>query len=100
MAGIDSKHMDSPDEVRTPDKTRVEVVHVGGTEVGRFTFQPGWKWSECISGAMHIEHDDGTKVDIKPGSAYLIAPGHDGWVVGNEPAVGIEFRSAATYAKG
>ena len=118
MAGIDTKHMDSPDEVRTPDKTRVEVVHVGGTEVGRFTFQPGWKWSECIkpvaktdscqaehlgylvSGAMHIEHDDGKKVDIKPGSAYLIAPGHDGWVVGNEPAVGIEFRSAATYAKG
>ena len=48
MAGVESKSMDAPDEVRTPDKTRVDVVTVGGSEVGRLTFQPGWRWSECI----------------------------------------------------
>jgi hypothetical protein len=110
--------MDSPDETRRPEKTVVDVVHVGGNEVGRFTFQPGWRWSECIkpvvntescqaehlgyavSGRLHIVHDDGTEVDIAPGEAYIIAPGHDAWVVGQEPFVGVEFKSAAEYAKG
>ena len=48
MAGVETKSLDAPDEVRTPDKTRVDVVTVGASEVGRFTFQPGWCWSECI----------------------------------------------------
>ena len=48
MAGVESKSLDSPEEVRTPEKTNVDVVTVGGTEVGRFTFEPGWRWSECI----------------------------------------------------
>jgi quercetin dioxygenase-like cupin family protein len=117
MAGVESKSMDAPDEVRTPDKTNVEIVTVGGTEVGRFTFQPGWRWSECIkpvvgtdscqadhlgyavAGRMHVEHEDGTTVEIGPGDAYTIAPGHDAWVLGDEPFVGVEFKSAATFAK-
>jgi mannose-6-phosphate isomerase-like protein (cupin superfamily) len=117
MAGIESKSMETPDEKRTPDKTTIEVVHVGGGEVGRFTFQPGWKWSECIkpvvktdrcrnehlgyaiSGRMHLVHDDGSEADIGPGDAYVIAPGHDAWILGDEPFVGVEFRSADTYAK-
>jgi hypothetical protein len=117
MAGVENKSMDSPDEVRTPQKTNVEVVSVGGTEVGRFTFEPGWRWSECIkpvvgtdscqmehlgyalSGRIHIEHEDGTTSDIGAGDAYLIRPGHDAWVVGDEPFVGVEFKSAGEYAK-
>jgi hypothetical protein len=117
MAGIESKSLDAPDEVRTPEKTKIDVVRVGGGEVGRFTFQPGWKWSECIkpvvgtdscqaehlgyavSGRLHTTHEDGTAVDIGPGDAYHIAPGHDAWVVGDEPFVGVEFKSAAEYAK-
>jgi mannose-6-phosphate isomerase-like protein (cupin superfamily) len=117
MAVIESKNMNTPDETRTPDKTKIEVVNVGGSEVGRFTFQPGWKWSECIkpvvktescqaehfgyveAGRIHIVHTDGAEVDLGRGDAYLIAPGHDAWVLGNEPFVAIEFRSAATYAK-
>ena len=117
MAGVESKSMDAPDEVRAPDKTNVEIVTVGGTEVGRFTFQPGWRWSECIkpvvgtdscqadhlgyavAGRMHVEHEDGTTVEIGPGDAYTIAPGHDAWVLGDEPFVGVEFKSAATFAK-
>lgn len=118
MAGVESKSFDAPDETRTPEKTTVDVVRVGGNEVGRFTFQPGWRWSECIkpvvgtdscqaehwgyavSGRMHIEHEDGTSLELGPGDAYLIAPGHQAWVVGDEPFVGVEFKSAGEYAKG
>ena len=118
MAGVESKNMDTPDEVRSPEKTRVDVVTVGNSEVGRLTLQPGWRWSECIkpvvgtdscqaehlgysiSGRMHVEHEDGTTVEIGPGEAYVIAPGHDAWVLGDEEFVGVEFKSAATYAKG
>ena len=118
MAGIDSKNFDEPDETRTPDKTRVDVVRLGDTEVARFTFQPGWRWSECIkpvvgtescqtdhvgyvaSGRLSVEHQDGTQVTLSPGEAYRIAPGHDAWVEGDEEFVGFEFKGAATYAKG
>lgn len=120
MASITGKSFDSPDETRKPDKTEVAVVDVGGNKVARMTMQPGWKWSDCIkpvagtdtcqthhlgvvvSGALHVVHDDGSEADIGAGSAYEIAPGHDAWVVGDEPWVVYEFdTSAATnYAKG
>jgi hypothetical protein len=117
MAAVESRSMDAPEEVRTPEKTEVNIVNVGGTEVGRFTFEPGWKWSECIkpvvgtgscqlehlgysvSGRIHIAHEDGTETDIGPGEAYFIAPGHDAWVTSDEPFVGVEFKSAGAYAK-
>ncbi len=117
MAGIEHRDFSTPDEVRSPDKTKVELVNVGDGQIGRFTFQPGWKWSECVkpvvgthlcdvehigymvSGQLTVTHDDGTKADIGPGEVYRIAPGHDAWVVGNEPAVGVEFQSASIYAK-
>lgn len=114
MAGIESKNFDTPDESRTPDKTRVDV---GDGEVGRFAFQPGWRWSECIkpvagtdtcqadhvgyvaTGRLTVEHQDGTQVTLSPGDVYSIKPGHDAWVEGDEQFVGFEFKSAATYAK-
>ena len=117
MAGIEVKNLGTPDEVRTPAKTKIDVVHVGTTEVGRFTFEPGWKWSECIkpvvktdscqaehlgiviSGRLRVVHNDGTQADVAAGDAYFIAPGHDAWVLGDETFEGIEFKSAATYAK-
>ena len=113
MAGLMGKSFDAADEVRTPDKTKMEVVDLGGVKAARLTVQPGWKWSECIkpvvggdscqvhhigvivSGTMHIRHDDGTEVDATPGTAYVIEPGHDAWVVGDEPAVAYEFDSSA-----
>ena len=118
MPGVETRDFASPDEVRSPEKTTIDVVNVGSTEVGRLTFEPGWRWSECIkpvvgtescqaehlgyavSGRIHITHEDGTETDIGAGEAYLIMPGHDAWVVGDEPFVGVEFKSAATYAKG
>jgi hypothetical protein len=119
MAGLSAKSFETPDEVRSPDKTTVEVVDLAGVKAARLRLEPGWKWSECIkpvvatdscqahhvgvliSGAMHVRHDDGTEADIAPGMAYVIEPGHDAWVVGNEPALGFEFDSstAQTFAK-
>ena len=116
---IFSNAFDEPDERRTPDKTNVDVVKLPGASVARITFQPGWRWSECIrpvvggdscqvrhigtllSGEMEIVHNDGSKVHLTPGIAYIVEPGHDAWVVGDEPAVGLEFESQAaeTYAK-
>jgi hypothetical protein len=117
MTNIEGKNLSTPDETRTPDKSVIEVVHVTGAEIGRFTFQPGWRWSECIkpvvgtdscqaehlgyvvSGSLGVTHTDGSKADLGPGDGYHISPGHDAWVIGDEPFVGIEFKSAATYAK-
>jgi mannose-6-phosphate isomerase-like protein (cupin superfamily) len=119
MAGITSKSFDKPDERRSPDKTQVEVVDLGSVKVGRMTLQPGWRWSECIkpvagtdscqarhvgvvhSGRLNVLHDDGTEVELGPGDAYVIEPGHDAWVVGDEGFVGFEFesRSAEEYAR-
>jgi hypothetical protein len=120
MAGIETKSFDSPDETRTPDKTKVEVVKLGGTSAGRATFQPGWKWSECIKpvvgtdscqarhvgavigGRLHVVHEDGTEGEVGPGDAYVIEPGHDAWVVGDEPFSAFEFeaKTVSEYAKG
>ena len=120
MAGVQQLDFDSPDETRTPDKTRVDVVRVGDTAVARIAFEPGWKWSECVkpvagtdscqvrhvgvvqSGRMAIKHEDGTEVEIGPGEAYVIEPGHDAWLVGDERFVGFEFeqRAAEEYARG
>ncbi len=118
MGATAAKSFDAADEVRTPDKTTVEIVRLPGATVGRFTFQPGWKWSECVapkagtdscqanhigavvSGRLHVVHEDGSTIDVGPGDAYVIAPGHDAWVVGDETFVGYEFESAETYAAG
>jgi hypothetical protein len=86
MAGVEALNFDSPDETRTPEKTRVDVVRTGGATAARLSLQPGWKWSECVkpvagtdscqvhhigfiqSGAMHVVHEDGTEVDLRPGT--------------------------------
>ena len=117
MAGIENRDFSAPDEVRSPDKTIVELVNIAGGTVGRYTFQPGWRWSDCIkpvvhtdtcevehigyclSGAIHVTHDDGTERDVVAGEVYRILPGHDAWVVGDEPMVSVEFQGAANYAK-
>ena len=119
MAGVEKRDFDAPDESRTPDKTRVDVVRLGGTTVARFTMEPGWRWSECVkpvagtdrcqhrhvgvvqSGRMRVTHDDGTVLDLAPGDPYVIEPGHDAEILGNERFVGFEFeeRSAEAFAR-
>jgi hypothetical protein len=119
MAGVEKRDFDSPDESRTPDKTKVDVVHLGGHAVARFAMEPGWTWSACVkpvagtdscqhlhlgvvqSGRLRVTHDDGTVLELGPGDAYVIEPGHDAEVVGADPFVGYEFqeRSAEEYAR-
>jgi hypothetical protein len=119
MAGVKKLDFDSPDETRTPEKTRVAVVRAGSTTVGRLACEPGWRWSECIkpivgtascqvrhvgiveSGVMHVAHDDGTELDLRAGEAYVIEAGHDAWVVGDQRFVAFEFesRAAEEYAR-
>ncbi len=114
---LEVKSHGSPDEVRSPDKTRVEVVRLEGFTIGRFNFEPGWRWSECVkpvvktdscqvshvgyavSGRLTVRMKDGTQKTIVAGESYTIPPGHDAWVEGNERFVGIEVMSAEQYAK-
>jgi hypothetical protein len=117
MPGLEHRDFSSPEETRSPDKTIVELVNLAGGQIGRYTFQPGWRWSECIkpvagtdscqvehigfcvSGTLHVKHDDGSEGDIAPGEVYRVAPGHDAWNSGEEPAVFVEFQGAAHYAE-
>lgn len=120
MGGLSKKSFESPDEIRTPEKTEIRVVDLGGVKAAHVVFEPGWRWSDCIKpvvqtescqvhhegtlvqGRMHVVHDDGSEMDIGAGDAYVINPGHDAWVVGDEPAVGFEFDSSAAtvFARG
>lgn len=117
MTTLEFNDFSSPDEVRRPEHTTVEVVKIGGGEIGRYTFQPGWRWAEhikpvvgtescqtehvgyVVSGTLHVESDDGTSGEVTTGAVYRIAPGHDAWVVSKEPVVVVEFQGAASYAK-
>jgi hypothetical protein len=118
MAGVEARDFSSPDDIRRPEKTLIELVNVAGGQIGRYTFQPGWRWSEhikpvaktdscqvehigyVVSGSLRVKHDDGGEQDIGAGMVYRIAPGHDGWNAGSVPAVVVEFQGAANYAKG
>jgi hypothetical protein len=119
MAGVEKGDFDSPDESRTPDKTRIDVVRLSSTTAARFTMEPGWRWSECVkpvagtdscqhrhvgvvqAGRMRVTHDDGTVLELEPGDAYVIEPGHDAEILGDERFVGFEFeqRAAEEYAR-
>ena len=117
MAAMVKKNFDSPEETRSVDKGRVEVLNLDGKQVMRATFQPGWKWSESVkpvagtescevahlvyvvSGRMGLRMDDGTETEIGSGDVVSIPPGHDAWIVGEEPFVGIDFQAGAEYAK-
>jgi len=117
MAQSEMKNLNSPDETRTFDRGSIEVVNIGGGTVGRARFEPGWKWSShvkpiagtelCeaphfvyqISGRMHVVMKDGSEFESGPGDVAVIPPGHDAWVVGEEPVVMVDWGGAANYAK-
>jgi quercetin dioxygenase-like cupin family protein len=111
------KQFERPDEIRTFEKGKFEVVQIGGMTLGRATYEPGWKWSVHVGApsgqkSCQVEHvgmvvsgrataamDDGRIVEMKPGDVFYIAPGHDSWVVGDEAYVSIHFMGAGDYAK-
>mgnify|MGYP000058512131 CR=1 FL=1 len=117
MEKMEVKNLNSPEEVRNFDKGKLELVKIGGREIGRATFQPGWKWSTSVkplvktksceaphfqyhvSGILRVRMDDGTEKDLKPGDVSLLPTGHDAWVVGDEPVVVVDFQGMIDYAK-
>lgn len=118
MGTMSSASFESPEESRTFDNGKFDVVRLGGATIGRFVFEPGWRWSTSVkpiaktdscqthhvgyvvSGRLKVASDEGQEIELTPGTAYDIQPGHDSWVEGDETWVGLEFRSAEGYAKG
>jgi hypothetical protein len=110
--GSAHKAFDTPDEVREFPLGRAEILEIGGGEVGRYTVQPGWRWSDhvkpaagtelCeaphfqyhISGTLGVREADGTEFEIGAGEISLLPPGHDAWVVGDEPVVVVDWGGA------
>jgi hypothetical protein len=117
VSRLEVKSHDSPDEVRAPSKTRVEVVGLEGYTLGRIVLEPGWRWSECVkpvvktelcqvshvghclSGQIVVKMKDGTEKSISAGESYTIPPGHDAWNSGTVKFVGLEVLSADVFAK-
>ena len=85
MTTMVKKSFDVPEEIRSFDKSKIEVVHLGDVEAIRVTNQPGWRWSECvkpivgtdscqvshlihvISGRIAVRMDDGSEAEFGPG---------------------------------
>ena len=117
MKRMEAKSLNAPEEVRKFDKGKVELVNIGGATIGRAVFEPGWKWSTSVkpvvntksceaphfqyhvSGTLRVVMDDGTEKELKAGDVSLLPSGHDAWVVGNEPAVVVDFQGMVDYAK-
>jgi hypothetical protein len=112
MSKLENKNFSSPDKVMTPSKSKMEIVTLGDKSVMKMTFQPGWKWSVdihpdagpemCqmhhfgyqISGVLHLLGTDGVEIESRASDIIDIPPGHDAWVVGDEPVVFIDFGGA------
>lgn len=116
-SAAEQKRFDAPDETRTFEQGVLQLIKVGGADIGRLTLQPGWRWSEhvkplagtewCeaphfqyhVSGVLHIVMSDGTEFDAHPGDVTVLPSGHDAWVTGDEPVVVVDWYGASTYAR-
>ena len=114
----EQKSFQTPDETRTFERGTVDLINIGGSEIGRLTLQPGWRWADHVKpiggtelredphfqyhvhGTLHIQMADGTEFDARPGDVTALPQGHDAWVVGEEPVVVIDWWGASNYAKG
>jgi len=118
MGAFLQKNIDKPDEIRRFDKGHLDALTLGDVVFGRATFEPGWKWSECVrpiagtescevhhngyivSGSLHIVMNDGSEHDLNAGDVFVCPPGHDAWVTSNKPCIALDFSAdAARYAK-
>jgi hypothetical protein len=116
MRKAELKSFRAPEEVRDFPKGRLELVKIGGAVIGRAVFEPGWRWATSVqpiaktksceaphfqyhvSGILRIKMDDGAEFDCKPGDVSLLPSGHDAWVIGDEPAVVVDFQGMLDYA--
>lgn len=113
----EQKNFSNPDETRSFEHGVVDLLSIGDSEIGRLTLQPGWRWSEhvkpiagtdlCeaphfqyhVQGVLRVRMADGTEFDAHPGDVTALPHGHDAWVVGDEPAVVVDWWGASNYAK-
>jgi hypothetical protein len=113
-----SEERRGPDEQRRFEHGTLDVVNLPGATIARATFTPGWRWTtdvqplvgtgSCqvahtglvISGRFHVRMDDGREYDLGPGDAHVVAPGHDAWVVGDEPCVIVDVAATGTTLAG
>jgi len=115
----DAEHKDfaKPDEVRSFERGHLELVRIGGSDIGRLVLEPGWRWSEhvkpiagtelCqaphfqyhVAGTLRVRMEDGTEFDAIAGQVTALPSGHDAWVVGDEPVVIVDWWGASNYAK-
>jgi len=117
MKVTEHRSFDKSDEVRDFPNGRVELLRVGGGEIGRLVLEPGWRWSNdvkpiaktdsCeaphfqyhVSGTLAIRMDDGTEFIAQPGDVTSLPSGHDAWVIGDQPVVVVDWYGASAYAK-
>ncbi len=117
MARLHRKPLDQPDEVRPFELGQTEIFEMDDFVIGRMVMHPGWRWrthvrpiagtERCmyhhlgytVSGTLHVQMEDGTEGEIGPGDMFEIPPGHDAWVVGDEPWISVDFRGARSYAR-
>jgi quercetin dioxygenase-like cupin family protein len=118
MTKTEHKNLSSPDETRSFEHGKVEIINIGQGTVGRLTLEPGWRWSQhvkpiagtewceaphfqCqVSGRLHVQMQDGAEFELGPGDVSCLPKGHDAWVVGDEPVVLVDWYGASNYAKG
>jgi hypothetical protein len=116
MDSYERKDLKTPDEVRTFEKGRLELVNIGNGVVGRLILEPGWRWSEHVkpiagtewceaphfqyhaTGRLAVIMATGEEFEVGPGEITSLPSGHDAYVVGNEPVVVIDFYGATEYA--
>ncbi len=116
MPEVLHKSLEHPDEVVEFEGATSNLVDLGDFTVGRMVTEPGWRWSthmrpivggeSCqarhvgtvLSGRVGIDFPDGTTVEFGPGDVFDIPPGHDGYTVGGEPCVQLEWAGIRAWA--
>ncbi len=117
MGNAEQKAFSTPDETREFERGKLDLLDIGGGQVGQLTLQPGWRWSDhvkplagtqwCeaphfqyhVQGTLRIQMEDGTQFDATPGDITALPKGHDAWVIGDEPVVVVDWFGASNYGK-
>jgi quercetin dioxygenase-like cupin family protein len=117
VAKAETRTIDKPDNVVTMERGKIDIVEIAGGGVARLTLEPGWEWSKhekplvntewcevphffyVTQGTLHIKMRDGDEFDLKAGDIVALPAGHDGWVVGDETVVGIDWSGCTTYGE-
>jgi len=113
------RRFEQPDESRKFEKGKFELVRIGGMTLGRATYEPGWRWSKhvgpslgqthcqvehvgiVLSGCATIGLENGEVIEMRAGDIFYVPagpPGHDSWVVGDEPYVSLHLLGTEDYA--